>query len=307
MKDVILIMDEDTSYSKKFCNQANKLLGKKYIFLTFTNIKSMNEYLLDNKIEALVISDYFLDKIEDIGVNLIYVLNEKDKNFRKEGKKVYTYKLQSVKNILDALDKDIEEKNVNRRVNTSETSKLVIFFSPSYIKNKNEIVKRISKYISKKKKVLILELDEFDNYKGKVGLSNIIFGYKEKNLNFDALNKEIVVEKEQDYIKSITYPEDYNVINNIDLANIVNELLKLQYDYIFVNADMSFVRCQYILNDSDIVVLFKEKNNVKNDNFKHYLRNENTIDFKKVHELDLNKLDKSYLTAFTKQVFEAKK
>lgn len=307
MKDVILIMDEDVSYSKRFCSKANKVLGKKYIFLTFTNIKSLHEYAGENKIEALIVSENYLEKIEDVSASIIYVLNEKDKNFRKEGKKTYVYKLQNIKYILDALDKDIEDKNVSRRINQNDSSKLVLFFSPSFIKNKKEIIKKISRIISKKKKVLIIELDEFDNYKGKVGLSNIIYGYKENSLSFDALSKEVVVEKDQEYIKSITYPEDYNVISNIDLANIVNEILKLPYDFIFVNSDTSYVRCQYILNDADKVILFKEKNNEKNDNFKHYLRNENNIDFKKVNELDLNKLDKSYLSAFTKQVFEAKK
>ena len=33
MKEVLLVIDEDPSYSKRFCNQANKILGKKYNFL----------------------------------------------------------------------------------------------------------------------------------------------------------------------------------------------------------------------------------------------------------------------------------
>ena len=306
MKRIILVMDEDTDYSKKFCNQSNKILGKKYIFLTFSSLKLMNEYASNNKVEAVITQDELYEKVEEIDTNFIYLLNEKEKNLRKEGKITFIYKLQSIKNILETLDKDIEKRYENKKLLNNNSSKLVTFYSPSFIKNKREIIKRISKYIQKKKKCLIVDLDEFDNYKGKVGLSNIIYDYKEGNLSSENLKKEIVTEKEQDYIKSITYPEDYNVITNIDIGNILNEFLNLPYDYIFVNADMSFVRCQYIISDSDIIVLFKDKNNEKNEIFKQYLKNENIVDLKKVNEIDLVKLDKTYLTAFSKQVFEEK-
>ena len=306
MKRIILVMDEDTDYSKKFCNQSNKILGKKYIFLTFSSLKLMNEYASNNKVEAVITQDELYEKVEEIDTNFIYLLNEKEKNLRKEGKITFIYKLQSIKNILETLDKDIEKRYENKKLLNNNSSKLVTFYSPSFIKNKREIIKRISKYIQKKKKCLIVDLDEFDNYKGKVGLSNIIYDYKEGNLSSENLKKEIVTEKEQDYIKSITYPEDYNVITNIDIGNILNEFLNLPYDYIFVNADMSFARCQYIISDSDIIVLFKDKNNEKNEIFKQYLKNENIVDLKKVNEIDLVKLDKTYLTAFSKQVFEEK-
>ena len=306
MKDIVLIMNEDNNYSKKFCNQANKILGKKYVFLTFSTIKAMNEYIAENKILAAIISDMFYERVEDIDVNHIYILNEKDKIIRKEGKKTYLYKLQNINNILKTLDSDIESYNANKRISQNADTKLVLFYSPSFIKNKSEIIKRISKYVLKKKTSIIVNLDEFENYKGKVGLSNLIFEYKENTLDIEKLRKEIVTEKDQDYIKSITYPEDYNVISNIDLANIINEISKLPYDYIFVNADTSFVRCQYILNDSDILVIFKDKNNERNDSFKQYLKSENAFDFKKVSELDLTKLDKTYLLAFSKQLVGGK-
>ena len=59
MKEIIMVMDEDPIYSKKFCNQANKLFGKKYNFLTFSNINQMKKYADDNKVEALVVSETF--------------------------------------------------------------------------------------------------------------------------------------------------------------------------------------------------------------------------------------------------------
>ena len=304
MKEIIIVMDVDPIYSKKFCNQANKLLGKKYNFITFNNVKQMKKYAEDNKVEALVTTDQFVENIDDVKAKEFYLLNEKDKKTRKEGKKTYIYKLQNVKGILDVLDSDIGKKFDKNKDKLNESCKLILYYSPTYIKNKFELVKRIAKVISKKKKVLIVDFDEFDNYKGMVGLSNIIFDYKESLLDKERLMKEITTEKEQDFIKSVTYPEDFNVISNIDLANIVNEITKLNYDYIFVNADMSFVKCQYILNDADSMVLIRGKDNTKSDKFKSYLKNENQIDIKKVTILDMEKLDKAYLSAFCKQGFK---
>ena len=304
MKEIIIVMDVDPIYSKKFCNQANKLLGKKYNFITFNNVKQMKKYAEDNKVEALVTTDQFVENIDDVKAKEFYLLNEKDKKTRKEGKKTYIYKLQNVKGILDVLDSDIGKKYDKNKDKLNESCKLILYYSPTHIKNKFELVKRIAKVISKKKKVLIVDFDEFDNYKGMVGLSNIIFDYKESLLDKERLMKEITTEKEQDFIKSVTYPEDFNVISNIDLANIVNEITKLNYDYIFVNADMSFVKCQYILNDADSMVLIRGKDNTKSDKFKSYLKNENQIDIKKVTILDMEKLDKAYLSAFCKQCFK---
>lgn len=305
MKEVIMIMDEDPTYSKRFCNQANKIFGKKYTFLTFANLKLMKKYADENKVESLVVSDSYIENVDDVKVKSYYILNEKEKKLRREGKKTYVYKLQNAKSILDVIDLDLNKKNEKNKGKVNEACKLLLYYSPSYIKSKYEIVKRIAKNVSKKKKVLVLDLDEFENFKGNVGLSNIIFDYKENIISDEKLKKEIIEDKEVELIKSVTYPEDFNVINNIDLANIVNEIVKLGYDFVFVNADMSFVKCQYILNDSDKVIIMKNKNADLVDKFKSYLKGENIIDIKKITEFDVDKLDRAYLSAFCKHCMES--
>ena len=306
MKEIIMVMDEDPIYSKKFCNQANKLLGKKYNFLTFSNINQMKKYADDNKVEALVVSESFAENIDDVKVKEIYLLNEKEKKTRKEGKRTFVYKLQNIKEILDVIDAEISKRNEKNKGKTSDGCKLVLYYSPSYIKNKFELVKRIAKAVSKKKRVLIVDFDEFDNYKGAVGLSNVFYDYKENILDLDKLQHEIVTDKDQDMIKSVTYPEDFNVVTNIDLANIVNEITKLNYDYVFVNADMSYLKCQYLINDADSLILIRGKDDIKSDRFKSYLKSENQIEMKKLTILDMEKMDKAYLSAFCKQCFKDK-
>lgn len=306
MKEMVLIYDEDLNYSKKFCNQANKILGKKYNFLSFSNVTHMKKYMKENEVSGLIVPDTLTDVSEDLKAKMYFLLNEKDRRTKKEGRRVYIYKLQNIKNILDVIDGELNVKGEKDRINSYENCKLVLYYSPIYIKNKLEIVKKISKAISKNRKVLIVDLDEFDNYKGNVGLSNIIYSYKENILETQELIKEIVTEKDQDIIKSVTYPEDFNVITNIDLANIVNTITKLNYDYIFVNADSSYVKCQYILNDAESVIIFRDKELAKNDKFKAYMKNESQIDVKKLTVFDIEKFDKTYLSAFCKQNFSEK-
>lgn len=300
MKEIILVMDEDPVYSKRFCNQANKIYGKKYSFLTFANIKLMRKYAEENKAESLVVSQSFIESMDDVKVKSIYILNEKEKKTRREGKRTFVYKLQNVNSILEIIDGDLNKKYEKNKGKVNDSCKMIIYYAPAYIKNKYEVVKRIAKLMSKKKKVLVLDLDEFTNYKGNVGLSNIIFEYKENTISDDKLKKEIVVEKDLELIKSVTYPEDFNVISNIDLANIVNEIVKIGYDYVFVNADMSYTKCQYIFKDADAVIIMKDKETEKFDRFKSYLKSENQLDFKKITEFDMNKLDKTYANAFCK-------
>lgn len=306
MKEIIMVMDDDPVYSKKFCNQANKLLGKKYTFLTFANLKLMRKYAEDNKVESLVVTENFIENLDDVKVKSFYILNEKDKKIRREGKKTYIYKLQNVKLILDVIDGDLNKKMEKNKGKANEECKMLLYYSPQYIKNKYEIVRRLAKLMSKKKKVLVLDLDEFSNYKGNVGLSNIIFDYKEDMVSEEKLKKEIVTEKEIDFIKSVTYPEDFNVISNIDLANIVQEIVKLGYDFVFVNADMSFIKCQYLLMDADAVVIMKDKDKEIIDMFKAYLKTENNFDYKKITEFDVGKLDKAYASAFCKYLLSDK-
>ena len=302
MKEIIMVMDEDPFYCKRFCNQANKLYGKKYTFLTFSNLKLLKDYSNENKVESLILTEPYLEYIDDVKVKSIYILNEKERKLRREGKRTFIYKLQNVQSILEVVDADISKKNEKNKGKVNDNCKLLLYYSPMYIKNKYEIVKRIAKGIIKKKKVLIVDLDEFENYKGNVGLSNIIFEYKENMLSDEKLRKEVINDKELELVKSVTYPEDFNVISNIDLANIINELVKLGYDYVFINADMSYTKCQYILNDADSLILMRDKETQRGDSFKAYLKNENQFDLKKVTEFDVSKLNKPYLSAFCKQL-----
>ena len=303
MRDTILIIDKDKEYSKKFCNQANKLYGKKYIFLYLSNVKAIKEYIDENKVNGIISTSSLVDSITEIFNGLIYILDESIREKRNEGTKTYIYKFQNVKNILSTIDLDLEQKDDKAKSIKLYKPKLIAFYATDYIKGKLDIVKRIAKYISKKKKILIVDLDEFENYKGNVGLSNIIFNYKENRLNAENIEKEIITEKNISLIKSVTYPEDFNVMTSVDLANIVSEIMKLNYDYVFVNLDQSYAKSQYIFNDSDITVTISDTTNDRYCKFKAYIGDEGIIDMKKVKEIDTALIDRVYLSEFAKSIF----
>lgn len=304
MKRTIVMMDLDPIYSKKFCNQAIKISGDEYIFLTFQNMKCLKEYLEENKVEALIISENLIDMVDDLNIDSIYILNEKIKDIKKEGKKIYVYKLQNIKQILICIENDLKKKFEKNKREGSKGAKLVLVYSPIYIKDKGNFVRKIAKAISRKKKSLIVEIDEFDNYKGKVGLSNIIYKYKENALDIDSIKREIINEKDQDFVRSVTYPEDIACATNIDLANIMNEIKGLDYDYIFVNSDTSFNKCQYIADDADKIILIDDKENEKVKYFKNYIELENQLDYKKIINYDIGNPDSLSVSNFAKECFE---
>ena len=302
MKENMLVIDEDIDYSKKFCNQGNKLYGDKYLFLYFSNLKSYKEYIENNKKGNLIMSNHLARSLDDSTSGLTFILNEDEKEVRKDGRRTHIYKLQNVKNILKQIDEELDKVEGKTVTKTKGKTKLIIFYAVDYIRNKFELVKRIAKYGSKKNRILIVDLDEFENYKGKTGLSNIIFNYKEDRLDAESIEKEVVIEKNQLIINSVTYPEDMNVISNVELANIIEKMLELPYDYIFINADASYAKNQYLFSDADAIVLLRDNNGERVDKIKTHLRSDNLIETEKICDINMSKVDRAYLIDFSKSL-----
>ena len=302
MKEIICLLDLDTDYEKKFCNTATKYYGKKYIFLSFNDINSLNDYVKNNNINSLIFTSNFYNEVKDEisnkNIKNNYVLTEKKVNNYREGKYYYFYKFQNINNILEVIDKDI---NIETKLKTISNAKLITIYSPYDFKEKDDIAIKLTKQLNKKNKTLFIDLKEFENYKNSIGFSNIIFHYKENNLTDENIISEIINE-DFDMIKSVSFPEDFSIINNIDLANIINYIRKFKYDYIIVNADNSYVKNLYLLNDSDKIILV---DNIKNDNekvnyFKNYITKSNIVDIKKIIELKIDKSKKNLITNLIK-------
>ena len=303
MKESILVLNEDLDYSKRFCSKANRMYGDKYLFLFLPNLDSLKEYIKKENSKNLILSDSLAEKIDDTYNGKVFVLDEERKEIQKTDNHLSIYKFQNIKNILEIVDENIERNVIEDEKRFADKSKLVTFYGFGGMKGKTEIVRKIAKYLQKKRSVLIVDIDEFDNYKEKRGLSGIIFNYKEGKLDKDVIRNEIVEDRGLKMIKSVTYPEDFNVISSADLNVIINETLDLGFDYVFVNADFSYVKSQYIINDSSFVI-FPEENFFETvDKVRMYLKNECKMSSKKLIMLRTEKVDRAYLLSFTKSVF----
>ncbi|MBO6134725.1 MAG: hypothetical protein J6O09_03025, partial [Lachnospiraceae bacterium] len=179
MKESILVLNEDLDYSKRFCSKANRMYGDKYLFLFLPNLDSLKEYIKKENSKNLILSDSLVEKIDDTYNGKVFVLDEERREIQKNDNHLSIYKFQNIKNILEIVDENIERNVIEDEKHFVNKSKLVTFYGFGGMKGKTEIVKKIAKYLQKKRSVLIVDIDEFDNYKEKRGLSGIIFNYKE--------------------------------------------------------------------------------------------------------------------------------
>ena len=305
MKDIICIISADSSYSKKFVSQATKLLGKKYLFLAFTSIKALIEYTHDNNVFAVIIEENTIKDFSEVKAKYFYILCEKKGEPRKDGRKTYIYKLQNAKKIFDIVDEDANKEKKEDEKLTGNKNKLVVFYTPYDMDALSDKVRKVAKYTNKKRKTLLIYLDEYSNYKSSEGLSNIIFNYKENLIDEKNITKEINFDDEVDTIKSVAYPEDFSVINNIDLSNIINHIRNLDYEYVFAVCDSSYVKNQYLFNDADkIIVMYEDLKKVdKIDKFKSFVKSQSSFDIAKIINYKENKEMKNYNQSFARDVF----
>ena len=305
MKEKICLYDIDNIYGKKFCNTATKLLGDNYIFMYFKNLKLLKEFAIENRVRAVICPIFSLEEIRELNVDNFYALSEVDTETHEEGKIKYIYKYQKLNNILKIINDD-REKIYKEKSNIGK-SKFICIYNINHIKNHDEIVRKIVKTIAKTKNILFVSLMEFENYKSYNGLSNIIYLYKENNITIDGLKHEIELDKtiNVDTIHSVSYPDDFNVINNIDLSNIINHIRDLDYDYIVVSTDESYVKNQYLLQDSDLIISIKD-DDTNNDVFKSYLKSQNVINIKKITEITIDKTKKNQINTFVKGLLNGK-
>lgn len=303
MKDIICILDDDNIYAKKFSNIATKMYGKNYLFLAFIDINNLIEYSKDNLITSIITNGNYEEETKNIKARFVYILTEANNSVHKDGRYTYLYKYQNIKKILDVVDKDIKALYDKHKQRSDLDTQIIAFYSPYECVEINDFLYKATKYLSKDDKTLLVNFDEYSNFKSNIGLSNIIYEYKENSLTIDNIKHEILNEKEIDIIKSVAFPDDFNVLTNIDLSNIINSFRMLDYKYIILNLDMSFVKNEYIMAESDKFILyqFEECNKSKIDIVKSYMKSQCLIDMAKLYSVFIDKNKRNYIRNFIKQ------
>ena len=302
MKDIVCILDEDNNYTKKFSNIATKIYGKEYVFLSFTDIKNLIDYAQNNAVTSIITNMNYAEEIKQIKSRFIYILKDVHNDILRDGRYVYLYKYQNIKKILEVVDKDIKALYDKHKQRSDLDTEIIAFYSPYEYREIGEFLIRVIKYLSKNDKTLLVNLDEYSNYKSNIGLSNIIYEYKEHNLTIDAIKHEIINDKGIDIINSVSYPDDFNVLTNIDLSNIVNSIRMLDYKYIILNLDTSFVKNEYVMVEADKLIIYQFNDNDKHrlDAFKSYIKSQCLIDMSKLYTVFIDKAKKNYIRSFVK-------
>ena len=302
MKDIICILDEDNSYTKKFSNTATKIYGKEYVFLSFTDIKNLIEYTQNNNVTSIITNMNYEEETKNIKSKYIYILKDVNNDTSKDGRYVYLYKYQSIIKILEVVDRDIKALYDKHKQRSELDTEIIAFYSPYEYREIIDFLIRTVKYLTKTDKSLLINLDEYSNFKSNIGLSNIIYEYKEQNLNIDSIKHEIENDKGIDIIKSVSYPDDFNVLTNIDLSNIINSIRMLDYKYIILNLDTSFVKNEYLMVEADKLLLyqFDENDKYRLDALKSYIKSQCLIDMSKLSSVFIDKSKKNYIRSFVK-------
>lgn len=293
MINTICLYTKDQEYNKKFCNIANKIIESKKIFLHFSDINALLDFIKDKKKLVIIIDEKELKTIEDISYEnknyKTYILTENKNNNEKDN---YIYKFQNIKNIIEYINNI--EKNIDDDAITNN-KKIFLYINVENNKFNENNIKKIIKNLSKKIKVLYINLNDFENYKNNIGFSNIIYNYKENKLNIDNITNQIEDKTNNiintDILHSVTYPEDYNVITNIDLYKIIESIIKLNYNLFFINIEFNYYKLQYLLNISTKIIYFNSEN-INFNNFKNHIKMENSNIYNRLFSIDLNDKNK---------------
>ena len=302
MKDIICILDDDNNYTKKFSNTATKICGKEYVFLSFTDIKKLKDYAQNNAVTSIITNILYEEETKNIKTSFIYILKDVNSNILRDGRYIYLYKYQNINKILEVVDRDIKSLYDKHKQRSELDTEIIVFYSPyEYIETEDFLMK-LTKYLSKTDKTLLVNLDEFSNYKSNIGFSNIIYEYKENNLNIDCIKHEITNDKGIDIINSVSYPDDFNVITNIDLSNIINSTRMLDYKYIILKLDTYFVKNEYVMVEADKLILYQFDENDKQrlDALKSYIKSQCLIDMSKLYTVFIDKTKRNYTRSFVK-------
>lgn len=302
MKDIVCILDDDNNYTKKFSNTATKMYGKEYVFLSFTDIKKLKDYAQNNAVTSIITNILYEEETKNIKASFVYILKDVNNNILRDGRYIYLYKYQNIKKILEVVDRDIKSLYDKHKQRSELDTEIIVLYSPYEYREIDDFLIKLTKYLSKTEKTLLVNLDEFSNFKSNIGFSNLIYEYKENNLNIDSIKHEITNDKGIDIINSVSYPDDFNVITNIDLSNIVNSIRMLDYKYIILKMDTSFVKSEYVMVEADKLILYQFDENDKQrlDALKSYVKSQCFIDMSKLYTVFIDKTKRNYVRSFVK-------
>lgn len=249
MKKICAVCDVDEQYVNRLINYSNEKKIMPYDLVMFTKVDLLLEYLKDEYLEVLMISEKMeISQInmENIGI-VVYLAEEET------ARTGYIYKYQSADTILKLValmcrgeqegDKELEKVGIT----------ITGVYSPVGRSYKTTLSLALSTCISKNKKILYINLEEFCGLPQMTGenngsLSDLIYYYRHNQKKFREKIPEIITTLNGfDYIPVCSSPEDYEEVSTnewigfiefiasmgeyeeivLDIGNVVHESWKM--------------------------------------------------------------------------------
>lgn len=186
----IAVYDENQSYVDRFISYSKKRLGMRREIAGFTDVDALINYLKENKIKVLLLSEEGINKeqeaekinekiIETKNVEKLVYLGQ-SKNIH--GKFLHINKYQSMNKILTEVEELLGEKEIEN--DEESVAEIYGIYSPCMSAQIKKFAFGICENLAQNKKVLYINLERFSGIVTKLGISkdssisNLIYFYK---------------------------------------------------------------------------------------------------------------------------------
>lgn len=233
LSQVLIIYDEEVEYTSGLLECLRRSKKLRMNVSIFTERKKLQEYLCRNKVQVLLIHCSFpLEEIKDLPIEKICILYE-DEYEQVDSTYPIIYKYQSAKKIVDQLINHFPSLVAITSKGTMESkTKLISVFSLDHKKEQSKFAYQLATYLSKKKKILYINLHSWQliSYEyglmNNQGISHLIYYLRQKASNLILkMNPLINTKDELDYIIGTSYGMDIGDISPEDIKMWIEQLL----------------------------------------------------------------------------------
>lgn len=261
------IFDSDVQYSSKlmgYIKRRHKTIKKIRIF---TNKTILYDYLSDNYIDVLLISEDKLgENIEHDNIRHICILSEESYVSEDNDEKVI-YKFQSAEQIIIELFDYFPKLGDNGNLHYSNKIKFITIFSLNENFTKDNFALNLANHYGTRKKTLFIDFNLlhvksiFPDVKTEKNLSEFLYYLKVQTHNILAkMTEQIQVLNSFDYLHGVTFGLDLYDLTEKDLEVWMRELTTSDYEVVIFNVGCFFSTILELFRRSNELLLISRNN-----------------------------------------------
>lgn len=312
------IFDSDVEYSSQLMGYIKRRHKTIKQIRMFTNKTILYDFLSDNYIDVLLISEDKLNEgVEHENIKHICILSEETYVSEEDNKRII-YKFQSVEQIIIDLFNFFPELSENSKLYYSNEIKIISTFSLNETLAKDNFSFNLANHYGTRKKTLFIDLnllhakDQFSELKSDKNLSEFLYYLKVQPLNIlSKMNEQTQVVGNFNYLYGVTFGLDLYDLTSKDLETWINQLKTSDYKVIIFNVGCFFSTTLELFRRSNELFLVM-KNNMWEESLYNNLKEqlkwtgyEDIIEKIKVVNID-NEISKAACEQENNNVFSSK-